>query len=1125
MLRRRDPQEGDVGQAVRTVLLLCVLCLALPARADERPAGAGFLVAMELAGKALAAEDYEEARLQIQRALERDAKSPAAWALRARWGEAVGDLDEQIYALHRQLGLLVAQQAPRKDIRALRKRLESLDPIASRYLDLSKVFLERLVDLAEAYEKAKRPHSAIRVYQQVLALDPERDEAQRAIERISAAPDPSLAETAKPKDLFADVSDAWIREHDARHGTWDERAELERENYRTYTDAGYEVLVRCAEAMEQMNAFYRQFFDYGYDDGKSVPRIDLNIFRDRDTYLERGIGPPVDWSKGHFTGGAVETYIGNSGFESMTQVLFHEAAHQFVSLATNAAGWLNEGLASFFEGCRIQANGTVLMNMPANHRLFELARRMSNGWMEDAADGIDPNDPSSSNPPRAPTFRIVLENEYAWGPPWYAPTWGVVYFLYNVQDPLDGRFIYRAAFREFIDTSGGRIGEGAIENFEEVVLGNPQPRTKGLPDEGEVALPRTVDELDAVWKAWILRLRDEQNGSLEVERPYLEWARHAITRKDWDDASEHFEKGLLETPHDADLLVAFAEHLAGRFKNKDRATKLLLQAIRVLEAGAEVDEDRIGDLERRLEKLDPKQRSLGRLHRSLLKAASNIAEKYLAAEQYLMAMHVSWRLGTELQMPEMLSYFEDAVRRSGKSLSLWQLAYNEVDLAGWSTNGGTVFEPYGAILRSRFGTYEEGRYDYSFLTLDTVTSGDFSMEAEVLANEGENAFCGLVFGRKSGQAFHSLIFFPEGFVDLVSFYGPGVYKTWRHNGVPVEKDAWRTLRVDVSGSLVDVWHDGELVVSQTFPNRDVLRGSFGLITGPGRAQFRNVRYLARPAGDPAGPIERRLRLEALARAGRLNTGSFLGEVPPWPEVAAWIQEPRESWAEHGFVPTVLVFWGMNQNDLIPLHAWLSYVSARYAEAGLRVVSVCENTEVDALRAYLETHPFPGSVAVDALDTSRASYGETLDAYFVGKRHSLPRVLLLDIDQKTIWEGNPGFDMGKPWVEGMPSYLDTPLADLVTRRNLTRLAPWREAWAATGREALRRGDLEAALPLVLESLELPGDVVPEVAMAQTFLQDVQNAVDAIELTAAAIAREGSEPALPVLLAWAERLEIE
>ena len=85
-----------------------------------------------------------------------------------------------------------------------------------------------------------------------------------------------------------------------------------------------------------MNGFYREFFQYGTkEDGRSVPRIRVHIFKNRDEYLTLGIGPPVEWSGGHFTGSAVETYI-SSGFSAMVGTLFHEAAHQFVSLATNA---------------------------------------------------------------------------------------------------------------------------------------------------------------------------------------------------------------------------------------------------------------------------------------------------------------------------------------------------------------------------------------------------------------------------------------------------------------------------------------------------------------------------------------------------------------------------------------------------------------------------------------------------------------------------------------------------------------------------------------------------------------------------------------------------------------------
>ncbi len=437
------------------LLLLLAALLPLVALPQEEEAP-GHEQALVLAERALDSGAKIKARALIQRALERDHKSRRAWALRARWAEAVGDDDELLYALHRGLRLAEAQKAERSEIEALRERVIALDPIARDLFAMKQLFRKKLLKIASEYEKKDRPHGAIRVLKEALALDPEDEESRAAIERIASRPDPSLAADAKPKDLFANVSREWIDEHDAQHEEWETRAKSERDNYTTHTDAGYEVLIRAGEAMEQMNAFYRQFFEYGTEeDGRSVPRIALHIFKTRDEYLALGIGPPTEWSAGHFTGNAVETYIGPGGFAGMTTTLFHEAAHQFVGLATNATGWLNEGLASFFEGTRILPNGTVIMNMPANHRLFPLAERMEHGWMASPSDGFDASNPNAS-PATAPTFRILIENQYSWGPAWYAPTWGVVYFLYNYQDAIDGRFVYRDAMKVFIDASGGR---------------------------------------------------------------------------------------------------------------------------------------------------------------------------------------------------------------------------------------------------------------------------------------------------------------------------------------------------------------------------------------------------------------------------------------------------------------------------------------------------------------------------------------------------------------------------------------------------------------------------------------------------------------------------------------------
>ncbi len=1111
------------------VLLSLPLLFPLPPQA-----GSGFAEAVSLAERALGLGDLAGARHWIERALERDARSPQAWDLRVRLAQTSGDRDEATYSLHRELALLVAQKAPRGEQEAVRTRLLAIDPIAPDLLDLSRTFVRKLEPVALQYEKERRPHSAIRVHKQILALDPELESSRTAIQRLASAPDPSLAPDAKPKDLLEGVSREWIRKHDEKHATWEERSTLERENYLTETDAGYEAMVRAGEAMEHMNAFYRAFFRYGTPESKkAVSRISLRIFRTREEYLELGSGPPAKWSGGQFTGGAVETYIGAGGFQEMIGTLFHEAAHQFVSLATSAAGWLNEGLASFFEGSRILPNGTVVTNEPADHRLIPLVERMKNGWMASAADGVDPEVPETV-PRTAPTFRIVLENEYAWGPAWYAPTWGVVYFLYNYQDPVDGRFVYRKAFQEFIDSSGGRVGKGAVENFEKVVLANPKPAIRGLKrpaDAKEVPLPATIGDLDEVWKEWLERLAQERTGHAPHERPYLQWARAALVDKNPEVAAEHFEKGLAAGPGDVPLLTEFAAFLADQ-KNTDRATALVLRALQVLESATPVDEKGVREAERLLEKWDPKRSSLERTHAELAAAAKALVERYEAAGLPRMVMDVSWRLATQHDLPDLLVAYRRALETSRVSLQIWELAYNEKDLAGWAAVGESPFRPEGTDLAAKSGEYAPDRYDFKILTLDRVTGGDFSMEVDLLAERGKCNFAGLVFGRKAASDFHALVFFPgvskegtagSGFVDLATSFG-GSFKTWRHVPVEVAADPkatagarWHKLRLDVSGTLVDAWLDGAFLATHEFGTLDVLRGSFGLVIGPGEARFRNVRFLARDARDPASAIERSLRMARLREGDGPTDGSFLGDVPPFPKASGWIRGKRAAWEDVGPAPQLLVLWSVEQNDRIPIDAWLRDLAERHAEVGLEILSVVSGTDAARAEGYLQAHPLPGAVAVDRLQGT--GIGETFTDYSIS-RFNLPRLLLLDIDGTVAWEGDPGFVLDAPWSPGNESFLDTPLSELIEKRRLRDLRSWLERWPKVG-PALHDGDVAAVEAILKAAANFDPKSVAAAAEASGRVAAVANAVLSVEATAATLAREERDPALALLLDWGKR----
>jgi hypothetical protein len=504
-------------------------------------------------------------------------------------------------------------------------------------------------------------------------------------------------------------------------------------------------------------------------------------------------------------------------------------------------------------------------------------------------------------------------------------------------------------------------------------------------------------------------------------------------------------------------------------------------------------------------------------------------------------------MSNDLRVPGVLDYYAAAVRQSGKSIGHWQLAYNEKNLDGWSVPArDAVFTADGAQIKSQYKGFSETGFDYQFMALDTVTSGDYSLEADVLAEQGKVSFAGLVFGKKSANDFHGLVFFPprkrdetdkkkaelaaNGFIDLMSGYGAASSKTWRH--VPVSPEAekkqeathvgtWHKLRIDVAGSIVDCWFDGEYLTTQDFGSQDVLRGAIGLITGQGEARYSDVRFLSRQARDAAAQIERKIRLEKLEKSAAGGEavsvgGSFLGHVAPFPSVKSWVQGARATWLEKGPVPQLLVLWSIQQNDLVPIDKWLADVAQKYAEYGLEIVSVASPNDADAIGAYLKAHAFPGAVAIDKREGR--GIGDTFTTYSV-ERFNLPRVLLLDIDAKVVWEGDPGFKAGVPYASGTESFLDTPLAELVEKRKLKELSTWMSAWRDKASPALAKGDLAGAVDVLKRAKELPSGLIPAIDDAQKKLATIEGAFANLKDTAAAFAQDEAEPAFTCLLAYA------
>ncbi|MEO2236982.1 MAG: hypothetical protein ABGW95_01885, partial [Candidatus Poseidoniia archaeon] len=158
--------------------------------------------------------------------------------------------------------------------------------------------------------------------------------------------------------------------------------------------------------------------------------------------------------------------------------------------------------------------------------------------------------------------------------------------------------------------------------------------------------------------------------------------------------------------------IEFAGLLEKHFSDVDRAAKLVLEAIHFVESRQPVDGKKLKELERLLAKLDPKQRTLTRVQDEMAATGRAIVERYEQEQLSMMVMDVSWRLGTRQNLPDLFANYEKAARRSGKSLRIWDLAYNESNLKGWNTAGiDSGFKADGTFLAATSGEYSETRFD------------------------------------------------------------------------------------------------------------------------------------------------------------------------------------------------------------------------------------------------------------------------------------------------------------------------------------------------------------------------------------------------------------------------------
>ncbi len=979
---------------------------------------------LELARAAEAAGDGALARAHYERVLERDSSHLVSLAALSRLAREGGRTDEAVDHAGRFLDAWRHRSKPPRELFDTRRELAAwvreADPLRQDLERLRRSYVGSLLSLAARQMDKGAWHSARAMLSEALVTDPEHPDLAAGLERIRLEGGNELAveDETGGADPLGDVSPEWVAENDPLHAAWADAWTLETEHYRIRTNAGYRVLRTVGHAMEQMQRFYRIFHQYKVDGG-AVPVAGVHIFKNRSEYRSLG-GSPVDWAAGHWNGTNVVTYDQREGGQGSLRdtlgVLFHEASHQFTSLAGGSAvpAWLNEGMASFFEGTRLLSNGRIEWNLVAPGRLYPLL---------DDLRSARPHDLRRVITGAVDDYRVY----YPWG-------WGICYYLYNAEDDT-GRLLYRSLMREYFQEYDSPDHLARFESF--------------FVTRAAVEGVDSLEEFERRFVAFVERLEAEDRGLVDAARAMEERGDLQAAREDWERAVEFYDRALKRDPDHPGVLWKLARALE-EDDRPDRAAGALRQwlAVALLEGEAAAAEGRVAEAEARLRRLDKTARRLAavrsRFHGESVELAGRYRELGFSRTALRVLRGPATAVPPSAEARALFFAIEDA---TGLTLASWKLLFNERDLTGFYGGGEGSFSVRDGVILARVDADEAGGgapatgpvetdgdvFVFRRLFIDHEPAGDWSVETQV-AMGADSRMAGVCFGKKADGLFHGVALLPGGHLDLSSFGADG--RPLVRVGV-AEAEGWRTLRVDVTGTNLTVSVDGEQALEYSFPSRAALRGDFGLLAGSGSSSFREVKILDHDRGLP-----RRLRVGRRAGAtaplaGGIGAGErapagrtrYLGQAPPLLRGLEWHGEPPGGGDLDRLLgwPVVLVFWTtlVETSGTTRLLDGLATVEELCREHEIPLLFV-DNEPPEVLAAWLAERPNPWPVG--------SGYGqEAYEDYAIADATvQLPRVLVIGSDGRVAWEGNPDYhpDFG--------TYVDQPLAELVEREELTSL---------------------------------------------------------------------------------------
>ncbi|MEZ6004646.1 MAG: hypothetical protein R3F33_10730 [Planctomycetota bacterium] len=791
--------------------------------------------APEVAPVAAANPDtWPEALKKAVTDLESRPNDPAALKAVVDQALAAGEKDVAAWHLQMALGLVGEDQ---KDLLATLQAAEvamSLPGAGSQAL--IEEYGRGLFDMARACQKKKLYTNAVDLLQLCYGTPLEVKAEARLTELFDkkTAVEGLLA-SGIPIDIPVQrkVNEKKKRLVDRKNNVWESFYEVKGKYYILRSDMGYEFTHAFLDAMEQINAFYREVFGYKTRGG-TMRSCTIEVYKNREEFdrweLEKR-GRAIDKGvRGFFVPdeNRVATYDpreegGTIG--DLWSTLFHEASHQFTRIVAPELKltWLNEGTASYFEGAFLQPGGSVATNRIPEGRLASLAYQLKEEPLP-LDDVLTYYQPGS------------YPGEY------YSYGWGLVYYIHNYEDAKSER-IYLPIYADFL---------ASYKNVQKHTHDDIRARFKEYFID-RAAVPGVTDQkqFETHWNKWIEDLAAIYFGGPEQAQVLLERAR--VQRKNGKPgyARESLIWGLEKDPQNAGVRLELAEVLneMGRvdeavyhWRRLEAAARQAPAADKPLPSAPGRTAAELRTLaEEQLLALDPTvgtglRENVDRYVTGALAAAKEYREAGFPRTALFMLSNASRLVSGDARLAEA----EAAIQgETGLRLTRGYRPKLDGELVGWSTTGDWAAS--GGELTTKTKNVVSAR-------LEDPPPVPFRFEADFnLSEGGNNPVVGLSFaGSQQGQS--SFVWMPEqeiaGLFELTKD-GQAMKDAFPVRPEPGKRKVSHTrasMAIEITGTRVTMFINGQMVGFHDVPFGKAA-GQVGLFVQDTGARISNVRLV------------------------------------------------------------------------------------------------------------------------------------------------------------------------------------------------------------------------------------------------------------------------------------------